>query len=378
MNSIFRLTALIVVAAIGGGLTAVAIDSTHPQTTTVVRNVTEQGIPVASSSPTTAPTSGISVTDIYRSSGPGVGEVRTDQGLGTGFVIDNQGHVLTNAHVVLNAKTITFQLPGSEGTYDAQLLGLDKTTDVAVLKINAPADKLHPLTLAGPDNKVVVGEPVVAIGNPLGETSTVTSGIVSAVQRKIDSLEQGHNIYGAIQTDAAINHGNSGGPLIDANNQVIGITSQILSDDPNNPESGSIGIGFAIPISTAREVAQQLISTGKVTHTWLGIEGAEVTNDIAKALNLPVTHGVLVGKVVPGGPAAKAGIHGGNTQATVAGQPMVLGGDIIIKIDSTDINTFAQLAETIASHRPGDTVTITVLRDGHQMTINVTLGSQSN
>ena len=189
-------------------------------------------------------------------------------------------------------------------TYKATVVGLDKTTDIAVLKVDLPASALRPLTL-GDSNDVHVGDPVVAIGNPLGETQTVTSGIVSAVQRQISSLAKNQDIYGAIQTDAAINHGNSGGPLLDAHGQVIGITSQILS---SGSDGGSIGIGFAIPIDTAKQVADQIITTGHAQHTYLGIEGVPLTSGLAKALNIPSSHGVLVAQVTH----RVAGVEGGD------------------------------------------------------------------
>jgi putative serine protease PepD len=277
---------------------------------------------------------------------------------------------------VVNANDVQVELPkalgsGEVNTFKAEVLGLDRSTDVAVLKIDAPADQLHPLTLAPSGKRPEVGQPVVAIGTPLGEEGTVTSGIVSAVSREINSLNSRIKIYGAIQTDAAINHGNSGGPLLDSEAQVIGINSQILSEN-----NGNVGIGFAIPISTARDVADQIISTGKVAHTWLGIEGSELTPATANALNLPVDTGVIVGQVVDNSPAAKAGLKGGTTPVTVSGQSLMSGGDVIVKIDGTDIKTFADLAETIANHQPGDTVPVEIVRGGKTQSVNVTLGER--
>ncbi|HVG87906.1 MAG: S1C family serine protease [Gaiellales bacterium] len=372
MTSILKSAALIAAAVFSGGVTAVWVDSTHPQGTTIVRTET---IAAPQNVNSTAST-GLSVNQIYRRAGLGVGVVRTDQGLGTGFVIDSAGHVLTNAHVVLNANDVQVELPktlgsGEVNTFKAKVLGLDKSTDVAVLQIDAPADQLHPLTLAPSGERPQVGQSVVAIGTPLGEEGTVTTGIVSAVSREINSLDSRIKIYGAIQTDAAINHGNSGGPLIDGQGQVIGINSQILSEN-----NGNVGIGFAIPISTARDVADQIISTGKVAHTWLGIEGTELTPDVAKALNLNVQSGVIVGQVVDGSPAAKAGLKGGTTPVTVDGQSLMSGGDVIVKIDGTDINTFADLAQTIAQKKPGETIPIEILRNGQTQTVNVTLGER--
>jgi len=373
MSNMLKSSGLLLAAVLSGAITALWVDSTHPQSTTIVRTETIAAPQTVASAPTSA---GLDATQVYRRAGPGVGVVRTNAGLGTGFVIDSDGHVLTNAHVVVDATTVDFDLPrtlagGEIETYPAKVLGLDKSTDVAVLQIDAPADKLHPLALAASGNRPVVGEPVVAIGTPLGEEGTVTTGIVSAVSREIDSLTPNVKIYGAIQTDAAINHGNSGGPLLNGEGQVIGINSQILSEN-----NGNIGIGFAIPISTARDVADQIISTGKVAHAWLGIEGNELTANVAKALSLSVQQGVLVGQVVNGSPADKAGLHGGTTSVTVEGQSIMSGGDVIVTIDGTQIHTFADLAETIARHSPGDTIPLQVLRGGNTMTVQVTLGKR--
>ena len=201
--------------------------------------------------------------------------------------------------------------------------------------------------------------------------STVTTGIVSALNRTIDAPNN-FTISGAIQTDAAINHGNSGGPLINSEGDVIGINSQILSEN-----NGNVGIGFAVPINTAKRVAHELITSGKVEHTYLGIQGTELTPSLAHALNLPVQHGVLVAAVVPKSPAAKAGLRGGDTAATIGGETVTLGGDIIVKIDGTTIHQFSQLAQTIESKKPGDRVTLQILRDGKPKTVEVTLAGRT-
>ena len=368
MRNYLRYGALVVVAALVGAGSAYTINSTHSDTRTIVRTETPVS-PVSASSPT-----GLSVNQIYRKDAPGVVVVtatstttaqnpanpfaapqqQQQQALGSGFVIDKSGHILTNAHVVLNASKVQVAFGSNTQatkTYTATVLGIDKTTDVAVLKVDAPSNALTPLQL----------------GNS-----------VSALNRDIGSLQGDVQIRGAIQTDAAINHGNSGGPLINVNGQVIGITSQILSDDPNNPQSGSIGIGFAVPINTVRTVAEQIITSGKAQHTYLGILGSEVTPALANALNLSIDHGVLVGKVEAGSPAAKAGLKAGTTQATIQGQTVVLGGDVITKIDGHEINTFDDLANGISSKKPGDTVQLEIVRDGHTMTVNVTLAAHSN
>jgi len=391
MTNSLRTGALVVAAALAGGVTAYAVDSTHPETRTIIRTASPAATTVS------APQQqGLSVNQIYTKDAPGVVVVTATttttssnqfdpfgppqqqqaQALGSGFVIDKSGHILTNAHVVLNASKVqvAFGADATSRTYDAKVLGIDRSTDVAVLKVDAPAAALTPLALGNSSN-VQVGDPVVAIGNPLGEARTATTGIVSALNRDIGSLQGNVQIRGAIQTDAAINHGNSGGPLINDQGQVIGITSQILSDDPNNPQSGSIGIGFAVPINTVKTVADQIISTGKAEHTYLGILGSEISPALAQALNLGVDHGVLIGKVEPGSPAAKAGLRAGTTQATIQGQTMTLGGDIITSIDGKQIHTFDDLSGGIAAKKPGDTVQLGIYRDGKQSTVTVTLAA---
>ncbi|HET7428963.1 MAG TPA: trypsin-like peptidase domain-containing protein [Gaiellales bacterium] len=392
MTNSFRTGALVVAAALAGGVTAYAVDSTHSDTRTIIRTASPAATTVSA-----PPQQGLSVNQIYRKDAPGVvvvtattttttsnqfdpfGAPQQQQGqaLGSGFVIDKSGHILTNAHVVLNASKVqvAFGADATSRTYDAKVLGIDRSTDVAVLKVDAPAEALTPLAL-GNSSDVQVGDPVVAIGNPLGEARTATTGIVSAVNRDIGSLQGNVQIRGAIQTDAAINHGNSGGPLINDEGQVIGITSQILSDDPNNPQSGSIGIGFAVPINTVKTVADQIITSGKAQHTYLGILGSEITPNLAQALNLGVDHGVLIGKVESGSPAAKAGLKAGTTQATIQGQTMTLGGDIITSIDGKQIRTFDDLSGGIAAKKPGDTVQLGIYRDGKQTTVTVTLAAR--
>ena len=213
---------------------------------------------------------------------------------------------------------------------------------------------------------------MVAIGNPFGLDRTVTSGIVSALQRQIEA-PAGFSISHVIQTDAAINPGNSGGPLIDAEGRVIGINSQIETGGGSN---GNVGIGFSIPINTAREVAKQIEENGKVEHAYLGIEGGSITPELAKALNLPVEEGVLVASVAKGGPADKAGIEGGNTSATIEGAEVTLGGDIITKLEGKSIAGMEDLVKVIEGEKPGDELEVTVLRGGNEKTLTVTLGNR--
>jgi S1-C subfamily serine protease len=291
---------------------------------------------------------------------------------GSGFVIDTEGHILTNNHVVEGATKITVKLGSSDSTQTAEVVGTDPASDIALLKVEAPANQLHPLAL-GDSSKVRVGDPVVAIGNPFGLDRTVTSGIVSALQRQIQA-PNGFSIDHVIQTDAAINPGNSGGPLIDSAGEVIGINSQIETGGGGN---GNVGIGFAIPIDTARSVADEIEKNGKVEHAFLGIQGGTITPALAKAVNLPVSKGVLVAEVVKGGPADKAGLEGGNTEATIEGATFQLGGDIITEVDGKPISSMEEVIEAVNADKPGDKMELTVLRHGETKTLDVTLGNRS-
>jgi S1-C subfamily serine protease len=289
---------------------------------------------------------------------------------GSGFVIDTDGHILTNNHVVSRAQTIRVKLGSSNTTYDAHVVGTDPATDLALLKIDAPSSDLGPLAL-GDSSSVQVGDPVVAIGNPFGLDQTATTGIVSALQRQIQA-PNGFSISNVIQTDASINPGNSGGPLINSSGQVIGITSQIETGG----SGGSVGIGFAIPSNTARQVVSQLEQSGKVKHAFLGITGTTITPDVANALNLPVNSGVLVEQAVNGGPADTAGIRGGSTAATIQGASLRLGGDIITEIDGRKINSMDQVVNIVNAAKPGDTLDVTVRRGGDTKTLTVTLSNR--
>jgi S1-C subfamily serine protease len=288
---------------------------------------------------------------------------------GSGFLIDTEGHIITNNHVVEESDKVEVKLGSSDTTYDAEVVGTDPATDVAVLKVDAPADSLHPLAL-GDSSRVEVGEPVVAIGNPFGLDRTVTAGIVSAIQRQIQA-PNGFSISHVIQTDAAINPGNSGGPLIDSSGRVIGINSQIQT---GGGSGGNVGIGFAVPINTAREVVTQIEEHGEVKHAYLGISGGSITPDLAKALKLPVEEGVLVNEVVKGGPADQAGIKGGDTSATIEGASFRLGGDIITEVDGKKVGGMEEVINVVNSASPGGKMELTVDRDGDVKTITVTLG----
>jgi S1-C subfamily serine protease len=287
---------------------------------------------------------------------------------GSGFLIDTDGHVVTNSHVVDGAERVEVTLGSSDASYEAEIVGTDPATDVALIKVDAPEDQLHPLAL-GDSSQLQVGDPVVAIGNPFGLDRTVTSGIVSALQRQIQA-PNGFAISHVIQTDAAINPGNSGGPLIDTSGRVIGINSQIQTDGTR----GNVGIGFAVPINTARDVVSQLREHGEVEHAYLGLSGGSITPDLARALKLPVDEGVLVNEVVPDGPADKAGIQGGDTEATIEGADLLLGGDVITEIDGEKVTGMDEVINLVNAADPGDELKVTILRGDSTETAIVTLG----
>jgi S1-C subfamily serine protease len=290
---------------------------------------------------------------------------------GSGFVIDSEGHLLTNNHVVEGADRIQVKLGSSDTTYRAKVIGTDPATDLALLDVEAPADQLHPLTL-GRSGEMEVGDPVVAIGNPFGLDRTVTSGIVSALQRQIEAPD-GFSITDVIQTDAAINPGNSGGPLINAAGEVVGINSQIATGGSGG---GNVGIGFAIPIDTVRAEIHQLETKGEVSHAFLGISGGTITPDLAKAINLPVKEGVIVQTVAKGGPADEAGVEGGHTAATIDGAEVSLGGDIITEVDGKKVSSMEEIVEIVNAAKAGESLRLTILRDGSTKTATVTLGDR--
>ena len=328
------------------------------------------------------------VNQIYQQDSPGVAFIQAEQGQsqpsplnpfpqqrggtasGSGFVIDDQGHILTNAHVVDGAQRIAVKLGENAEPVDAKLVGKDNSTDVAVLQVDPDQVDLHPVSL-GSSSDVQVGDPVVAIGNPFGLERTVTTGIVSALQRQIEA-PNGFTISDVIQTDASINPGNSGGPLLDENGRVIGITSQIATAGGE----GSVGVGFVVPIDTARDVANQIIDNGEVQHAFLGISGADITPDVADALNLPVDEGALVQRVVPDSPAADAGIKGGKTEVTVGGQQLLAGGDAITQVDGQTVGGMDDVIAAVNAKQAGDDVTLQVNRDGQSQDITVTLGDR--
>src|SRR6201996_4471449 len=379
-----------VVAVIGAILLLTGAVKSSGGGTTTVERVTSA--PIAANSSEEEGGGGNTVDQIYKADGNGVafiesalapeesetfdpfGESETQSGgtaTGSGIVLDDKGHILTNNHVIEGAEKISVKLGESEKEYTAEVVGTDPASDLALLKVNAPTSELTPLTL-GDSSKMEVGDPVVAIGNPFGLDRTVTSGIVSALQRQIQA-PNGFSIDNVIQTDAAINPGNSGGPLINSAGEVIGINSQIETGGGND---GNVGIGFAIPIDTAKEVIHELETTGTVEHAYLGISGIPILPELAKAFNLPTKQGVLIQSVEKGGPADKAGLEGGTTPATIAGAEIMLGGDIITEADGKKINNMEQIIELVTEKKPGDKVELKYLREGKEKTATVTLGTR--
>lgn len=318
---------------------------------------------------------------IYRQAAPAVANIVTraveydffygavpTEGAGSGFLIDTDGHILTNNHVVDGAQTIEVTFGGADQTrYKAKFIGADTRNDIALIKIDPAGHKLTPLTL-GDSTGLQVGQRVLAIGNPFGFQSTLTTGVVSALGRTVQTGDTTF-IDQAIQTDAAINRGNSGGPLLDSRGQVIGIDSAIFS-----PTETSAGIGFAIPVNTARRVAEDLITQGHVRLATFGVEGRALWPELSDALNLPVKQGILIERVVPNGPAAEAGIRGGSRSVLAGLQELRIGGDVLITVDGTDVTSTSDLTLLLNRHRPGDTVTATIIRDGKKMELKVKLG----
>jgi S1-C subfamily serine protease len=324
---------------------------------------------------------GETVNDIYRRTGPGVVFVEARGGAGgeedpfgtperdgaatgSGFVMDREGYVITNAHVVEGADSVRVRF-GDEAFEDARVVGADPSSDLALLRIEDPdEDQLRPLEL-GDSKRVEVGDPTVAVGNPFGLSRTVTTGIVSALQRQIEAPNS-FPIDNVIQTDAAVNPGNSGGPLLDGAGRVIGVNSQIATGGSN----GSVGIAFAVPIDTVKEVVPQLKRAGKVERAFLGVTTAPV-GELAEAAKLPAREGALVQDVQPDGPADDAGLRAGRSQSDTG---IVLGGDLIVRVAGRPVSEPDDLAAAIGGRRPGDEVDIEFFRGRDRKTVRAELG----
>jgi putative serine protease PepD len=344
------LGAAVILGVAAGALGVVALTDDDPA-----------AVAVSTSQPVADANGDLSVAEIYEQAGPGVVTITVtstgggdgfdpggfppgneQESQGSGFVVDEQGHVVTAAHVVDGAESVTVELADGS-TYEAEVVATDDSTDVALLEIDAPASALEPLELADSAG-VGVGDGVVAIGAPFGLEASVTSGIVSALDREITSPD-GFTLTGAIQTDAAINHGNSGGPLLDSSARVIGLAVQIQSDS-----GGNDGVGFAVPSDTVRSVVEQLLQDGSVEHAYLGV-GMETAED----------GGALITQVAGGSPADDAGLAAG---------------DVVTAIDGTPVESSADLVTAVSEKQPGDTVTLTVTRDGDARTVEVELGDR--
>ena len=320
------------------------------------------------------------VISVYKRASPGVVHITStaiaydfffnpvpQRGTGSGFVVDDRGYILTNNHVVEDADSLEVTLT-DKSKVAAKLVGRDPSNDLAVIKIDVPKEKLFPLKLGNSD-ALQVGQMAIAIGNPFGLDRTVKRGVVSSVGRTLRS-GSGRQIRGIVQTDAPINPGNSGGPLLNSRGEVIGINSAIYT-----PSGGSVGIGFAIPINTAKRLLPQLIAKGRVSHPWLGISGLDITPEVAKTLKLHATEGILVVQVSPEGPAARAGIKGSVKRARVGNTLVSVGGDIIVAVDGRKVTSVDEMTALLDSERKaGDKVKMDLLRDGRSLTVSVRLG----
>jgi S1-C subfamily serine protease len=375
--------ALLLTAALGAGAAvgAVALLGGFENSTAVVTETVTTSAERASAPPTAA----MDVAEVYERAAPGVVQITSTSGaplsvdpfggppssaLGSGFVVDKAGHIVTNYHVVRDASEIRVSFSNRD-TVEAKLVGVDPSTDLAVLKVDTDASALTPLPL-GDSDTVRVGDPVVAIGNPFGLTRTATAGIVSALQRFITAPNR-FAIDHVIQTDAPINKGNSGGPLLNARGEVIGVNTQI---ETGGVSQGNVGIGFAVPSNTVKEVVAQILKTGRVDRAYLGIVGQTITPDLVEMVKLPVEKGVIVQSVSEGSGAAKAGLRAGDSSVVVAGETYVLGGDIIVSFDGKQVSSIEDLRDAIAERKPGDSVRLGIYRDGKKTSVTVTLGRQ--
>ena len=324
---------------------------------------------------------GFDAARVFREAAPGVVTIRSvfDAGAaeGSGFVLNTGGEIVTNAHVVTDesggdsraaAKAVYVEFP-DRNVLPAKMVGFDPFADVALLKVKPDGFDLHPLEL-GDDAELRVGQPVAAIGSPFGEQQSLSSGIVSAIDRSVQSLTQ-FQIEGAIQTDASINPGNSGGPLLDAAARVIGINQQIETNSGAND-----GVGFAVPISSVKRSVAQLEEDGTAEYAYIGVSSQALYPQLAEKLGLDTTFGGLLAEVVPGGPADKAGLEGGNEKLRFQAAEYRTGGDVILQVDGRDVVKPDDLARLIATKRPGEKVTVTVLRDGKRKQVELTLGDR--
>jgi S1-C subfamily serine protease len=325
---------------------------------------------------------GFDAARVFREASPGVVTIRSifrgggGAAEGSGFVLDTQGQIVTNAHVVTDessgarkaAKEVFIEFP-DRNIVPATVVGFDPFADVALLEVKPDDFELHPLKL-GDDNDLVVGQPVAAIGSPFGEQQSLSVGVVSATDRSVESLTK-FQIEGAIQTDASINPGNSGGPLLDAGARVLGINEQIETDSGSNS-----GVGFAVPVSAIKRSVAQLEEKGEAEYAYIGVATQPIYPQLADKLDLDTDHGALLSEVVPGGPADKAGLKGPDGKVTFQATPYETGGDVVLAIEGHPVVQPDDLARSIAAHQPGETVRLEILRDNKREEINVTLGKR--
>lgn len=326
------------------------------------------------------------VVQVYRRVNPSVVNVTStvvsqgffgpvpQQGMGSGFVYDKEGRIITNHHVIEGARKIEVTFP--DGTIEtARVVGADSRNDLAVLDVDVSPEKLRPVELGSSDD-LQPGQVAISIGNPFGLERTVTTGVISAVGRTLE-LSDGRLLFGLIQTDASINQGNSGGPLLDSHGRVIGINSLIFS-----PSGGSVGVGFAIPVGTLKREIAALIERGRYPHPWLGVAGYTLTPELARrvreaGLTVGAERGVVIAQVVPGGPADRADLRGGDRQVIIGNRQLVWGGDIITAMDGTRVTSMEELARSIETQTEvGQSVALTIVRDGEEMTAHVPLGER--
>ena len=393
---------VLLAGVLGAGISlgALAVLGDLGKTTTVVTARSETPSTVALSP--TSGAKGLTIPEIYNRTSPGVVQVTStsivkgqsnpffqlpaqkQEALGSGFVIDKQGHIVTNYHVIQGASSIKVLFSNDVNT-KATVVGTDKSTDLAVLKVSVSPSALNPLAF-GNSSALEVGDSVVAIGNPFGFDRSITSGIVSAIYNLGDGSTSSPLIspgstsgssgfpIAAIQTDAAINHGNSGGPLLNDLGQVVGVNSQI---ETGGTSEGNVGIGFAIQSNTVKQVVAQIIRTGKAAHAFLGVQVQPISSEVASLFRLPVKEGLLVTRVTAGTGAAKAGIKGGTTSVTVAGQSYRLGGDIIVGAHGMNVgSSVGKLEDFIAEQKPGSKISLEIYRGSKKMTVSVTLGNR--
>ncbi len=356
--------------------------STQPVSTS---SIVTQNNPQLSTTPVVVPQEQLTV-QIYERVSPSVVNITSrvitqsffgiipQEGTGSGFVLDKEGHIVTNNHVVEGATTLEVTL-SDDTVVPATIIGTDPSVDLAVIKVDVPSEKLMPVQLGNSDG-LKPGQFAIAIGNPFGLERTVTTGVISAINRSLEA-RNGRPIWGVIQTDAAVNPGNSGGPLLNSQGEVIGINTAIIG-----PGGGSVGVGFAVPVNTVKRVIPSLIQKGRFSHPWLGIGGDAVTPGLARrfqqvGINLGAERGVLVTEVLSTGPAGRAGMQGGTRAVIVGNRRHIIGGDIITAINGASIKTMEEMIGYLDNHvAVGETIEVTVMREGRALNLQVQVGER--